>query len=53
MITDWLSEAEIALLHWYRSLNKWQGAAINLWLMTGDASQIAAAFTPHRRLAAA
>lgn len=53
MITEWLTEAEITILRWYRGLNKWQTAAINLWLMTGDGSQIATAFTPHHRQAVA
>jgi len=53
MIKEWLSEAEFAILHWYRGLNKWQTAAINLYLLTGDGSQITAAFTPHHHLEAA
>lgn len=53
MITEWLSEAEITILHWYRSLNQWQRSAVNLWLTTGDASQIAAAFILRRRPTAA
>lgn len=53
LVMCWVSEAEMELIRWYRSLNKWQTAAINLWLMTGDGSQIATAFTLHRRLEAA
>lgn len=53
MITALLNETELAILYWYRGLNKWQTAAINLWLMTGDGSQIAVAFTPHHRQAVA
>jgi len=48
MITDWLTEAELAILQWYRGLNKWQTVAINLWLLTGDGSQIEVAFILRR-----
>jgi len=53
MFTEWLDEAELALIHWYRSLNQWQTAALNLYLTTGDGSQLAAAFSRQRFQAAA
>jgi hypothetical protein len=52
MISEWLSEAEMELLRWYRSLNKFEVAAVNLWLNTGDHSLMLQAFT-HRHLEAA
>lgn len=42
----WLSEAEIELIEWYRSLNTWEVAAITYWLMTGDTSQVIKIFSP-------
>jgi len=41
----WLTEAEIELIEWYRSLSKREVAAITYWLMTGDTSQVVEAFS--------
>lgn len=48
-----LNEAELAILCWYRSLNHWQTIAVNVWLLTGDGSHIAVAFSRQNQLAAA
>jgi hypothetical protein len=45
MISEWVTEAELEVIRWYRSLNKWQTAALNLWLETGDDSQLIEAFS--------
>lgn len=44
-VVAWLTEAEIEWVRWYRSLTHWEVAAINMWLLTGDTSQLIAAFT--------
>lgn len=46
MISEWVTETELELIRWYRGLNMWQTAALNLWLDTGDDSQLIEAFTP-------
>lgn len=52
MITEWLTETEVELIRWYQSLSRWQIAAVNLWITTGDDSQVVIAFSL-RHLAAA
>lgn len=53
MISEWLTETELELIRWFQSLNRWQIAAVNLWLETGDDSQLVEAFTPrYLRIAA-
>lgn len=46
MISEWVTEAELEFIRWYRELNKWQIVAINLWLEYGDDSQLIEAFSP-------
>ncbi len=53
MITEWLSETELELIRWYQSLSRWQIAAVQLWLASGDDSQLVKAFSRHHLIVAA
>lgn len=53
MVTDWLTETELEVIRWYRTLNRWQIAAVQLWLTTGDDSQLIEAFSPRNLRTAA
>lgn len=47
MLTEWLSESELELLRWYRTLSNLEIAAIVLWLDSGDMTQVYRAFSHH------